>query len=284
VLDIKTPPGIRASDVVQKTLAGLDTKLRELAKDNGGFIHPEDLYTVRKELGSYISIAAKDTANWDKRLSGKLQNSLQDAFDEAIEKAGGAGWKDYLTAYSAGMQGIDRQALAARAMALYKQSPKRFVALVQGESPAEVEKIFGPGTYDIVKALPTDLPALQKIASEVQAGLSATAQAKEGAKALTGILARNAPTSFIPQTFNPAITVGRTVLRGLEGKVNAKTISVLTKAVQSGASMNDLLLMVPASERSTVIAVLRQTPAWAQMGEAYFRNNLIAQPQQGAQQ
>jgi hypothetical protein len=284
VLDIKTPPGIRASDVVQKTLAGLDTKLRELAKDNGGFIHPEDLYTVRKELGSYISIAAKDTANWDKRLSGKLQNSLQDAFDEAIEKAGGAGWKDYLTAYSAGMQGIDRQALAARAMELYKKSPQRFVSLIQGESPAEVEKIFGPGTYDIVKALPTEMPALQKIAGEVQAGLSAKAQAKEGAKALTGVLSRNAPSSLIPNALNPIVTVGNTVLRGLEGKISARTIATLTKAAQSGASMNDLLLMAPASERSTIIAALRQTPAWVQMGEAYSRNNLIAQPQQGAQQ
>lgn len=284
VLDIKTPPGIRASDVVQKTLSGLDTKLRELAKDSGGFIHPEDLYTVRKELGSYISVAAKDTANWDKRLSGKLQNSLQDAFDAAIEKAGGAGWKDYLATYSAGMQGINRQELAARAMDLYKKSPKRFVALIQGESPAEVEKIFGPGTYDIVKALPTDMPALQKIAGEVQAGLSAREQAKEGAKALTGLLSRNAPSAAIPNALNPVVTVGNTVLRGLEGKISARTMAVLTKAAQSGASMNDLLLMAPASERSTIIAVLRQTPAWVQMGEAYSRNKLIAQPQQGAQQ
>jgi len=284
VQDIKTPPGIRASDVVQKTLSSVDAKLRELAQQGDGFVHPEDLYTVRKELGNYISVAAKDSANWDKRLAGKLQNSLQDAFDAAIEKAGGAGWKDYLTTYSAGMQGINRQELAARAMDLYKKSPKRFVALVQGESPAEVEKIFGPGTYDIVKALPTDLPALQKIASEVKAGLTATAQAKEGAKALTGILAKNAPSTLIPNMLSPAITVGNTVLRGLEGRVNAKTIAMLTKAVQSGASMNDLLLMAPASERSAIIAVLRQTPAWAQMGEAYSRNNLIAQPQQGAQQ
>jgi hypothetical protein len=156
--------------------------------------------------------------------------------------------------------------------------------LIQGESPAEVEKIFGAGTYDIVKALPTDMPALQKIASEVQAGLSAKAQAKEGAKALTGVLSRNAPSSLIPNALNPIVTVGNTVLRGLEGKISARTIATLTKAAQSGASMNDLLLMAPASERSTIIAALRQTPAWVQMGEAYSRNNLIAQPQQGAQQ
>jgi hypothetical protein len=284
VHDIRKTPGIRASDVANAALSQLDTKLRDLAKLGDGYINPEDLYTVRKQIGNYIKKAAKENQDWDKKLTGGLQNSLQDEFDAAIEKAGGAGWKDYLATYSAGMQGIDRQALAARAMDLYKKSPQRFVALIQGESPAEVEKIFGPGTYDIVKALPTDLPALQKIASEVQAGLSAREQAKEGAKALTGILARNAPNSLIPQTFNPAITVGRTVLKGLEGKVNAKTIATLTKAAQSGASMNDLLLMAPASERSTIIAVLRQTPAWAQMGETYFRNNLIAQPQQGAQQ
>jgi len=284
VQDIRKTPGIRASDVANAALSQLDTKLRDLAKLGDGYINPEDLYTVRKQIGSYISKAAKDNQDWDKKLTGGLQNSLQDEFDAAIEKAGGAGWKDYLTAYSAGMQGINRQELAARAMDLYKKSPKRFVALVQGESPVEVEKIFGPGTYDIVKALPTEMPALQKIASEVQTGLNAKTQAKEGAKALTGVLSRNVPSSLIPNALNPIVTVGNTVLRGLEGKISARTIATLTKAAQSGASMNDLLLMAPASERSTIIAVLRQTPAWAQMGEAYSRNNLIAQPQQGAQQ
>lgn len=283
VQDIKTPPGIRASDVVQKTLSTVESKLRDLAKEGNGYIHPEDLYTVRKELGTYISAAAKDSANWDKRLAGGLQNSLQDAFDAAIEKAGGTGWKDYLTAYSTGMQGINRQELAARALELYKKSPKRFVSLIEGESPAEVEKIFGPGTYDIVKALPTNIAGLQKIAAEVKAGLSATAQAKEGAKALTGILAKEAPSAFIPNFLNPVVTISSTVLRGLEGKLSAKTMAALTKAAQSGANMNDLILMTPANERSVVVAALRQIPAWAQMGQAFNRNNLApTAPQESA--
>jgi len=284
VQDIKAPPGIRSSTVVQETLSKVDAKLREHAKESNGFIHPEDLYTVRKEIGDYINEAADKNKNWDKRLAGKLQNSLQDAFDAAIETAGGTGWKDYLTAYSAGMHGINQQELAAQALQMYKSSPAQFVDLIRGDNPAAVEKVFGPNTYDIVKEMGTKIIPMQKIAGEAALGLRAEDQAGKGASALSGILARNQLNAAIPNFLSPKITLANTVIQGLEGRVNAKTMVALTKAVQSGASMNDLLMMTPPSERSVVLSALRNLPQATNAMSPYLINRLAPTAPSGVQQ
>lgn len=96
---VESQPGIRASDVVSKSLAEVKDKIASFT-DKDGFINSKDLYTLRKELGSLITKNADANKNWDKRLTGGLQNQVQSYMDDAIEAAGGQGWKDYLKRYS----------------------------------------------------------------------------------------------------------------------------------------------------------------------------------------
>lgn len=103
---IATTPGYRASDVVTKSLGAIRDKLESLGGVSGT-LHPEDLYTVRKEIGSTIQKFATENANWDKGLTAKLERQLQLGIDDAIEKAGGAGWKDYLAEYAKRSKAID---------------------------------------------------------------------------------------------------------------------------------------------------------------------------------
>lgn len=92
-------PGLRASTVVQKTLADVREKLASLADANGN-VDARDLYTVRKELGNTISVHAKENANWDKKLTSTLEKNIQGHIDEAISKAGaGDLWDQYLLDY-----------------------------------------------------------------------------------------------------------------------------------------------------------------------------------------
>lgn len=94
-----TTPGLRASTVVQKTLADVRSKLEGLADANGN-IDARDLYTVRKELGNTISVHAKDSGNWDKQLTAGLEKGIQNSIDGAITKAGaGDLWGRYLQDY-----------------------------------------------------------------------------------------------------------------------------------------------------------------------------------------
>lgn len=117
IQQIEGTPGVRASGVVQKTVGSIREKLASLTNPNG-IIDPEDLYTVRKEIGNVIQTHAKDTANWDKRLASGLQRDIQKSMDDAIEAAGGAGWKDYLQTFAGKSKSIEdtlaRQKLAGR--------------------------------------------------------------------------------------------------------------------------------------------------------------------------
>jgi len=109
--EMMTMPGLRASDVVTKALGSVRNKLASLA-DSNGQISTEDLYTVRKDMGKYIEDAAgAPGAKYDRKLAAGLQNQLQDAFDTAIEKAGGKGWRTYLDTWSQ-MTQAEKDALA----------------------------------------------------------------------------------------------------------------------------------------------------------------------------
>jgi hypothetical protein len=99
-------PGDRASDVVTRTLGTVKAKIASLT-DNTGNIDARDLYTVRKEIGNTIKTFSKETANWDKKLTSKLEREIQLNIDDAIEKGGGVGWKEYLAEFAKRSQAMD---------------------------------------------------------------------------------------------------------------------------------------------------------------------------------
>lgn len=97
-------PGKRASKVVQQTLGELKTRIDDLSEN--GVLNAHDLYTIRKEIGNSIKAYSKESQNWDKNLTAGLEKNIQKAIDDAVEKAGGTGWKNYLSKYSEGAQKI----------------------------------------------------------------------------------------------------------------------------------------------------------------------------------
>jgi hypothetical protein len=102
---LASKPGDRASDVVQKTLGSVRDKIQALGSN--GPIDARDLYTVRKEVGNTIQSFAKESSNWDKKLTSKLEREIQLKIDDAIEAAGGTGWKAYLQEYASRSKAID---------------------------------------------------------------------------------------------------------------------------------------------------------------------------------
>ena len=102
-------PGQRASKVVQATLNDLKERINTHSKD--GVLDAHDLYTIRKEIGNSIKTYAKENQNWDKRLTSGLEKSIQGTIDDAVEKAGGGRWKEYLTKYSEGADKINARVI-----------------------------------------------------------------------------------------------------------------------------------------------------------------------------
>lgn len=104
---LSTTEGYRASDVASKALGEIQSKLLRLSDPKTGIINPADLYTVRKEIGSTIQKFSNENANWDKGMTAKLEREIQLSIDDAIEKAGGTGWKKYLSDYAKASRMID---------------------------------------------------------------------------------------------------------------------------------------------------------------------------------
>jgi hypothetical protein len=133
-------PGIRASKVVDKTLNSVKEDIAKFTDETTGVIDANDLYTIRKEIGNTIKTHAKDTANWDKKLTAGLERDVQKAIDDAIEAAGGAGWKDYLREFTERSAGMESAKAAVKAAA----KPAQRTNLGGGVNVAEESRVHLP--------------------------------------------------------------------------------------------------------------------------------------------
>ena len=126
----------KGSSLITKTLAATRKKIESLARQDGT-IDAEAAYSLRKELGNDIKGFQKETNNWDKVQAMGLERDIQKAIDDAVESAGGSGWKDYLSKYSAGRAKISEHiARAKEAKRIATEvKPTGGTAVAMGEIP-----------------------------------------------------------------------------------------------------------------------------------------------------
>lgn len=249
-------PGVRVNEVQASVLNNVADLVQQEVERGGGVIDAQALYGIRKSAVNNIIQKLYPTADAkvQNKYAAELLSKVRPLIDDAIETAGGTGWKDYLQTFEHGMQSIDQTKLAAKAMAMYKKSPQQFVELVRGNDPKTVEKVFGPGSYDIVKEMGSKMGVLGDVANQVERENTILTKAQAGAKAASDIVAQNEARLRVrvPNLLSPKIALVNKALSGLEGKINTKTMTALVKGAQSGQAMNDLLNMVPPGERSKV--------------------------------
>jgi hypothetical protein len=250
-------PGTRASPVLTKTLQAIKDDIAALAEKNNGVIDAHDLYTLRKEgISERISqLLGPTDPKTSSKLTSKILLQLKPEIDKAIEKAGGTGWKDYLSTYSQGMQAIDQKAMAAEAMRLFQDTPDQYVKLVRGGNPDAVEAIFGKGSYDIFKEMGRKMPTLSKIATELEQNDAISAAAKAGAPELAAIL-DNQGFKFRFPIIGKAATLANLTIRDLEGRVSAGTLTKLREGMATNQSTLDLLNTLPTVDKNIVLSAL----------------------------
>lgn len=251
-------PKIGVSDVNRKVLTAVANKIKDWTAKNGGVIDVEALYSIRKDTVNEVIdklMAGQDPA-LSARRAAKLLAETRPLIDEAIIKAGGTGWKNYLDTFSAGMDVLNQRKMAQVARNLYKESPAAFVALVRGESPELVEKIFGHGRNDIKAEMGSKFQALDNIAHELETSQKVSAGAEKGAAALKDIAKANQPTLRIPY-WGIKAAVGNQVLKELSGKISDKTMRILENGFQSGKNFEDMLNEVPFGERGKIYKAMQ---------------------------
>jgi hypothetical protein len=148
--------------------------------------------------------------------------------------------------------------LTGEALRLWKQPNKdAFVRLVQGESEDVVEKILGPGKYNIALELADNTMAvLRKQASDHMLRVASAKQATEGQKALANLVAQNTSMLRLPSFVNAWAAAGNKTIGELEKRLGQKTMKTLSDAMRSPESAANLLESLPPSERSRVIQFL----------------------------
>lgn len=247
-------PNIGVSDINRKVLTTVANKMREWTARNGGVIDVRALYRIRKDTVNETidSLMAGKDPKASAKYASKLLAEVRPLIDDAIIKAGGTGWKDYLDTFSHGMDVINQRKMAQTARELYNQKDKSgFLRLVRGESPELVEQIFGHGRNDIKAEMGGKFKILDDIAGEIERGQKIVAGAEKGAADVKDIFTQNQFKLRIP-FFGIKATTGNVILKELSGKINAKTAKILEKGFESGKNFEDMLNEVPFGDRGRV--------------------------------
>jgi hypothetical protein len=257
-----------------KTMPGnkeLNIALNRVADDiaawtNGkGIIDGWALDSIRKNsINSVVSELLKDGSKKAQReLAARVTGEIKPLIVDAMEQAGGTGYGKYLQDYAAGRQLIDQQRLGARAVELLKNSPKKFVDLVEGNSPKQVEKIFGPGSYDLAKQMSADaMETLQGVASTVKRDTEVAAQVTQGQEALRDLLKKDLSIWRLPSYLSVITSSTNKALQILEQKIGTKTMEAITEGAKSGRGMKELLDTLPADQRNKVVRLLANPQEW----------------------
>ncbi len=269
-------PKIGVSDVNRKVLTTVANKIKEWTARNGGVIDVNALYEIRKgTVNEVIESLGKDPKA-SAKYAAKLLGEVRPLIDDAIIKAGGTGWKDYLDTFSHGMDVINQRKMAQTARDLYKKSPDEFVALVRGERPDLVEQIFGSGRIDLKAEMGGKFQALDNVAHELERASKIKGGAELGAAHLKDIAKQETPKLRIP-FFGLKTTVGNAVLKELSGRINDKTMQILERGFQSGKNFEDMLNEVPFGDRGRVYNALQKVNRAQLTGAASVSNMLAPQ-------
>jgi hypothetical protein len=258
-------PDIATNPVLAKALPQISQMFDDWA-NQFGVVTPEAVYAIRKNVGSVIQqLVPNADAKAQSRMAAQVLRRLKPAIDEVIEKAGGAGFKNYLESFERGMSDIRGMELAEQVRKWYESGAKgdkqKIVNLLAGESPDVVEDFFGSGRYSIAKEMAKDMPLLEKIGTAVDLDLKAAAQARLGRKPLADIIESQSAKIRFP-FFTRASTAVNEVIDAIEKKIGKETMDEIVKAAQSGRDFNALLDALPTKEKSAFLSQFKNAESW----------------------
>src|SRR5574343_1359494 len=233
---VSNNPELAGNDVL---LGSLRNVADDIAKwtNSGGIIDARALDAIRKNSvnAAIQQLRPGMDATSQRNLAAGVLSRVKPVIDDAIEAAGGAGYRDYLKEHAKLSQKIAEKQLTGEALRLWKTDKNAFVRLVQNESPEVVEKILGPGKYNITVELAEDtLGTLQSIANKRINQLAASKQATdEGGKALTTLLRENTSRFRLPSWLSFWGAAANKTISELEKAIGSKSMKVLAEAAQS---------------------------------------------------
>jgi hypothetical protein len=251
-------PNFAGNDLLQGALKNVSDDIAQWTA-SGGVIDARALDAIRKNSvnAAIARLRPGMDANAQRNLASSVLSDIRPALVDAIEQAGGKGYRQYLADYTKGMQTIAQRKLTGEAMRLYKTNPDEFVRLVQNESPEAVEKILGSGKYNIaVELADSTMGVLRDQANKRLTQISVAEQSTEGQKALAELIKQNTALIRLPSFINVFAAAGNKAISEYEKALGAKTMKVLTEAMKTPQGAANLLDALPTSEKNRVTQLL----------------------------
>lgn len=261
--------GIRTSSA-RRALLKLANQI-EGAADQNGMLNPYDLYTLRKEASDivekYVASSAQPSTGSKKRAAG-----LVIGFKNAVDKALGPKFQDYLVQHQLGMQKVNMQELAARGAQLAEESPDEFIALMNRRRPKVVEDVYGKGTnqFDIsglALADPERYLALKSSARELETLNRMNELTSSGQARAQNILSAQEPgklsraaMSIIRAKYPPLAFLGTGTQGATSAFVTPAVQKEIAKAYESGANMRAAMNELPTAVRMSNEVQQRLSP------------------------
>lgn len=265
------------NDLMKGAADNVADGIREWTGRNG-VIDADALEAIRKNAvdAAIAKLRPGADATTQRNAAAGVMAKIKPLIDTAIEDAGGAGWRNYLSTHAKGMQQIAEKKLTGEAARLWKTDKDAFVKLVQNESPDVVEKFLGPGNYNIATELSDNaMSVLQDQAQKRLTELAVKGQVSSGQTALKELLLQNMSKFNLPSYLSVVATTTNKALNILENKIGKKTMSTLTEGLKTPEAAVNLLESLPAAERNRVLQLLSNPAQWSEGGKAAVRGATV---------
>jgi hypothetical protein len=262
---LATAPEFAGNDIMSTAVKNVADDIAKWTT-SGGLIDAVALDAIRKNSvnAAIRQLNPGADATTQRNLAASVMTKLKPIIDDAIVNAGGVGYKDYLAAYAKGAQQIAEKKLSGKALDLFKTNKDEFVRLVEGNSPDTVEKILGPGSYNIAKDVSENtLNVLRDQASKVVREANIKTQVAEGQDALKELLTQHLSKVRLPSYITAVAATTNKAIQILENKIGNKTMRALTETFKTPQGAADLLNTLPASERSKVLKLISDPSKWS---------------------
>jgi hypothetical protein len=258
-------PEFAGNDVLLGALRNVSDDIAKWTS-SGGVIDARALDAIRKNSvnAAIQQLRPGMDATSQRNLAAGVLSRVKPVIDDAIEAAGGSGYRAYLKEHAKLSQQIAEKQLTGEALKLWKTDKNAFVRLVQNESPEAVEKILGPGKYNIAVELAEDtMSTLQSEATKVIRNANIKSQVEGGQTALKELLLQNMSKFRLPSYLSAVAATTNKALNILENKIGQKTMATLTEALKTPEGAANLLESLPAAERSKVLQLIGDPSKWS---------------------
>jgi len=259
-----TKPEFAGNDVL---LGAMRNVADDVAKwtSSGGVIDARALDAIRKNSvnAAIQQLRPGIDATTQRNLAAGVLSRVKPVIDDAIEAAGGKGYREYLKQHAEMSQKIAEKQLTGEALRLFKTDKNAFVRLVQNESPEAVEKILGPGKYNIaVELAENTMNTLENEAAKVIRAANIKSQVEGGQDALKELMLQSMSKFRLPSYLSAVAATTNKGLNILENKIGAKTMATLTEALKTPEGAANLLDTLPAAERNRVLQIMSDPTKW----------------------